>query len=406
MATIDAPLAFQLNIEHDPSIWSVAVLIPLSLYICAHDSIGMGAVLLTRLMVIVCMNFVQKESVAFFPVWFLLGYQMALQVVMIGLYNFRNLKVGKWIDLWRWLVWMTPFWIGQLITSLYAFKAASVSAVQIIRSVLPLLSFAMEKTLYNDPKHVSVSLVLSMVLVITGTTLYGCSSASVTAEAFMWIFINSFFTVVATVFRSKFMKDKNFSISTPMCMCSVSTTAIPFICVAAALTGEINQWPAVIANTSCTAWFWATISGLVAGCFSFLQFRCQKKLSGTSDLMFQNSVKVFIIIMGMVAFGDSFNIESFFACSLALGGCAWYGVLRKSEDAQSAKAQESHLKERLIKIETNIGSNDFKMSFVTLVFGIPLWTWMTGGTGPGAEAMEASGKKVTIKDLVGSDLEA
>jgi len=94
MATTAAPLASQLNIESDPSIWSMAVLIPLSLYICADDSISMKAVLLTRIMVILCMNFVQKESVASFPVWFLLGYQMALQVVLIGVYNIRNLKVG------------------------------------------------------------------------------------------------------------------------------------------------------------------------------------------------------------------------------------------------------------------------------------------------------------------------
>lgn len=345
MATTAAPLASQLNIESDPWIGSMAFLIPLSLYICADDSIGMGAVLLTRLMVIVSMNFVQKESVASFPVWFLLGYQMALQVVLIGVYNFRNLKVGKWIDLGRWLGWMTPFWIAQLVTSLYAFKAASVSAIQIIRSILPLFSFAMEKILYNDPEHVSMLLVLSMVLVVIGTMLYGCSSASVTVEALMWIFVNSVFTVVATVFRSKFMKDENFSVSTPLCMCSVSTTAIPFICVAAALTGEMDQWPAVVANASSTAWLWATMSSLIAGCFSFLQFRCQKKLSGTSDLMFQNAVKVFIIIMGMLAFGDAFNMESLLACALALGGCAWYGFLRKSEVAGSAKAHGSFVKE-------------------------------------------------------------
>eukprot|EP00931_Biecheleriopsis_adriatica_P069890 TRINITY_DN43700_c0_g1_i1.p1 TRINITY_DN43700_c0_g1~~TRINITY_DN43700_c0_g1_i1.p1 ORF type:complete len:416 (+),score=62.19 TRINITY_DN43700_c0_g1_i1:101-1249(+) len=377
--------------ESDPSMWFVAVLIPLSLYICADDSIGMGAVLITRLMVIVSMNFVQKESVTLFPVWFLLGYQMAVQVVLIGVCNFRNLKVGQWIDLGRWLVSMTPLWIAQLITSLYAFKAASVSAVQIIRSVLPLLSFAMEKTLYNDPEHVSTSLILSMVLVIAGTTLYGCSSASVTAEAFAWIFINSMFTVVATVLRSKFMKDRNFSVSTPLCMCSVSTSAIPLICVAAALTGEMDQWPAVLANTSSIAWFWATTSGLVAGCFSFLQFRCQKKLSGTSDLMFQNAVKVFIIIMGMVAFGDSFNIESFFACALALGGSSWYGFLRKSEVAQSTKVQESDLEESLINEEIKLGSNDKAALFCHQ--SVPLWNWITGNTSHCEEALEASGKK-------------
>lgn len=371
MAGIAAPLGSQLNIENDPAIWSIAVLIPLSLYICAADdsmSIIMAVVLITRVMVIVCMNFVQKESVASFPVWFLLGYQMILQVILIATYNFRNLKVGKWSDLGRWLVWMTPVWIAQLITSLYAFKEASVSAIQIIRSVLPLLSFAMEKTLYNDPKHVSPSLIFAMGLVVLGTTLYGYSSASVTIEALMYIFINSVFTVMATVFRSKFMKDKNFTVSTPACMCSVSTSAIPCICVAAAITGEMDKWPDVIANTPTTAWFWATMSGLVAGCFSFLQFRCQKKLSGTSDLMFQNAVKVFIIIMGMVCFGDAFTPGSLFACVLALGGCAWYGVLRKSEVAAAAGKSDGSIKSTVSENDLRRDiSRDLKQPFLRIV---------------------------------------
>lgn len=277
-------------------------------------------------------------------------------------------------------------------------------AIQIIRSVLPLLSFAMEKTLYNDPKYVSSSLVFSMLLVIVGTTLYGYSSASVTGEALMWIFVNSVFTVVATVFRSKFMKDKNFSVSTPLCMCSVSTTAIPFICVSAALTGEVHQWPAVIANTSATAWFWATMSGLVAGCFSFLQFRCQKKLSGTSDLMFQNAVKVFIIIMGMVAFGDSFSFESFCACALALGGCAWYGTLRKAEVSGSAKAGKSELKEPLMRTdEISVQTTEWSRFKVGLV---DCWYSLTGATQQSTEVQKSSGKKVDVQDLTACDLEA
>jgi len=350
---LHAPVASTLNIENDPVIWSMAFLIPLSLYICSDQSISIGPVLLTRLLVIVCMNFVQKESVSSFPVWFLLTYQMGLQVVLIAGYNFRNMKCGKWSDLQRWLWYMTPFWVAQLATSLFAFKETSVSTIQIIRSVLPLMSFAMEKTLYGNPKHISGTLIASMVLVIIGTAMYGYSTASATPIALMWIFINCVFTVVATVFRSKFMKDKNFTVSAPLAQCSVSTTAIPLFCIFAALTGEIHQWPTVLSSTPFTAWFWATMSGLVAGCFSFLQFRCQKIISGTSDLMFQNFVKVFIIIMGMLAFGDRFNPESFVACGIALGGCVWYGQLRLGQEvAEESTAQANkNLEEPLVKTE-------------------------------------------------------
>jgi len=170
----------------------------------------------------------------------------------------------------------------------------------------------------------------------------------VTAVALMWILTNSVFTVVATVFRSKFMKDKNFTVSTPLAMCSVTSAAIPLVFVSAYVTGETEQWNHALFDTPPTAWFFATMSGLVAGCFSFLQFRCQKVISGTSDLMFQNFVKIFIIIMGIVAFGDSFTMESLAGCTIALGGCAWYGKERMGKEVAGDKAKSGDLKEPLM----------------------------------------------------------
>eukprot|EP00959_Pyramimonas_sp_CCMP1952_P236381 4939846-Pyramimonas_sp.AAC.1 len=87
--------AYELNIFDNPSIWSVAVLIPLSLHICSNPKSSLGAVMSIRLLVVLCMNFVQKESVMAFPPWFLLLYQMVLQVVLISAYNYRQLSCGK-----------------------------------------------------------------------------------------------------------------------------------------------------------------------------------------------------------------------------------------------------------------------------------------------------------------------
>lgn len=347
--------AYHINVCDNPSVWGMAALIPLSLHICSNPNIRLGYVLLIRLLVILCMNFVQKESVMAFPPWFLLGYQMVLQVILISAYNFRQLTCGKWGDLVEWLVWMTPFWVAQLITSIYALKSTSISTFQVIRSLQPLMSFAMEKATQGIPKHVSGPLLASMLLVIVGTTMYSHASVSATPVAFVWILTNCVFTVVATVLRSWFLKDKNFTLSIPLAQTSVSTVAIPFICAAAVLTGEVQQWPTVFEDTPPTAWFWATMSGLVAGCFSFLQFRCQTIISGTSDLIFQNCVKVLIIMMGVVMFADKFNMESLTACCTALGGCAWYGYLRQSEGKEGTKAPASGSKAPLIDVEERSG---------------------------------------------------
>mmetsp|Transcript_92021 Transcript_92021/g.159648 ORF Transcript_92021/g.159648 Transcript_92021/m.159648 type:complete len:381 (+) Transcript_92021:76-1218(+) len=334
------PLADQLNIASTPQIWFIAALIPLSLYVCTTPSIGMGFVLVLRLLVILAMNFVQKMSVKSWPLLFLLQYQMALQVVLIAVYNFRNLKFGKWSDLGWWLLFITPAWIAQLITSLHAFKEASLSFMQIVTTVQPIVSLAMEKMLRGLPKRISLWLMASMILVVLGITLYGYSTVSATPSALRWILVNVVLTVVTTVFRSWFLKDANFTVSLPLAMCSVAFSAIPIIWVTAYSTGEIYTWHDSLRQLQPTAWFWATMSSLVAGCFSFLQFRCQTIISGTSDLMFQSFVKVLLIVMGIVVFAEEFNMESFLGCIIALGGCAWYGKLRLvSEVKEGAEEQ-------------------------------------------------------------------
>lgn len=333
--------ADELDIAKQPWILTVAVLIPLSIWVSSAPNVGMVPVLLIRLCIILLMNFLNKESVEAFPIFFILTYQMLVQAVMVMVGNWRKLSCGKRGDLKQWLLIMTPLWALQLLTSLFAFEDTSVSTIQVIRSVLPLMSFAMEKFLYDDPKTISWALMGSMLLVVLGTTLYGYSSVSVTSSALLYIFLNSAFTVMSTVYRSKFLKDPNFSVSLPLAVCSVAYAATPVFIACAIVTGEIKQWPAALRGASLTAWFWTTLSAFVAGCFSLLQGRCQTIISGTSDLMFQNFVKVFIIVMGIVAFGDAFTLTSFTACIIALGGCAWYGYLRVAKECSTGGKTQS-----------------------------------------------------------------
>lgn len=351
-------VADQLNIVTTPQIWALPFLIPLTIIVCKTPSVGIGPVMFIRLLVILCMNFVQKLAVKSWPVMLLLAYQMVLQSALLAVTNYKNMKVGKWSDLGWWLLYITPFWTAQLMTSLYAFKEAPVSTIQIMTTLQPVIALLMEKVLKGVPKKISVWLMTSILMVLMGTALYvegqekdGGKSASVTPNALMWILTNVFLTVVATVFRGWFLKDPNFSVSLPMAMCSVAIALTPSCMVAAFLSGEMHKWNDALTGMTRTAWFYATTSGLVAGCFSFLQFRCQTIISGTSDLMFQNAVKIFIIIMGVVLFSDTFDsIQSFAGCCIALGGCAWYGRLRLfsevKEGTQAAKTAQSNAKAR------------------------------------------------------------
>lgn len=332
-----AAVADKLDLQQQPWTWASVALVPLSQWVGSSQCFGIRTVLLCRLLVILTMNFTNKESVKMFPLWFLLSFQMTLQALLMAVWNRRNLRCGRWRDMRNWLLCLTPVWFLQLGMSLFAFKETSVSAIQILRSVMPVMSFVVEKTMYDDPETVSWKLVASMLVVVAGTALYGYSSISVTPIALMFVLLNCVFTVGSTVARRHFLKNPEFTVSLPMAMSSAAISMVPLTLVTACATGELAEWPSALSNASPTAWFLATMSGLVAGCFDMLRGRSQQTISATSDLMYQNLVKVMIIVMGIFMFSDSFTITSLFALAISFGGCAWYGYLRLSEKPGNRK---------------------------------------------------------------------
>ena len=61
--------------------------------------------------------------------------------------------------------------------------------VNIIRNVLPIVTFILEKILFNSPRLVKPGHILSMVLTLFGTTLYGISNFSVTTWSLVMILL-------------------------------------------------------------------------------------------------------------------------------------------------------------------------------------------------------------------------
>ena len=67
----------------------------------------------------------------------------------------------------------------------------SKSQVNIIRNVLPIVTFVLEKILFNSPRLVRPGHILSMVLTLFGTTLYGISNFSVTTWSLVMILLGT-----------------------------------------------------------------------------------------------------------------------------------------------------------------------------------------------------------------------
>lgn len=258
---------------------------------------------------------------------------------MISAANFHALSVKSYTDLGKWLGVLGPMWVLQLATSLYALQVTTLSTLQVLRGALPIFSFFIEKMMYGVPETVSLSLVLSMLLVAAGLFLYDITSASVTMWGILFIFLNCSFTVGVTVGRRHFLKNKEFGVSLPAAIVTLNFVSVIGCLIIGLVTGEASQWLPALQKATPTNLFWLFISGLFSGCFSLLQGRSQEDISATSDLMYQNFVKIVVILLGVVAFGDKFTILSGFSGAAALAGCAWYGHVRLASECAASSAE-------------------------------------------------------------------
>merc|ERR1719221_924110 len=91
------------------------------------------------------MNILNKRAAqAFEGTCLLVTIQMLVSVLVIVCMERDKLKVDKWADFLRWLI--VPFaFAGMLGTSMFAFKEASLTTFLIIRNMLPILTFGVEK---------------------------------------------------------------------------------------------------------------------------------------------------------------------------------------------------------------------------------------------------------------------
>jgi uncharacterized membrane protein len=290
------------------------------------------------------MNIMNKKAASTFRhTAMLVIIQMVVADLMILLFEFRKLKVTKKSDVWKWM--MIPFFFaGMLATSLWAFKETTLSTVLILRNVLPLCSFATEKYFFGTPENVSLNLVLSMVVTLLGTVVYGYWNLSVTLFGAVLIFANCVITVADRVLQRNFLKNPDFTMSVALCMLVNNLIGILPMLVFALGTAEFREWGTARTTTASTTWVWVMMSGLCGTCIGYLGLRTQKLISATTFLMLQNFNKVALIFIGMCFFGDNFEKMSGVGCIVSMLGSVWYSVLRlPAETASKAETETGKL---------------------------------------------------------------
>jgi len=334
----------QTDMLRKPSLW--AILVVSGLYVCAS----------------LAMNILNKKAAkSFESTCLLVIIQMLVSVVVIICMEYDRMKMEKWADFMKWLV--VPFaFAGMLGTSMFAFKEASLTTILIMRNILPILTFGFEKALFNQPESMCWKVVLSLLVTLVGSLLYGVVDISATNLGKMLILLNCGFTIVDRLVQAHLLKgNKDFSISISMCMLLNNSLGIVPMVFLAIARGETANWSHALTSSNVNTWFLVVMSGLCGASLGYVGLRTQQLVSGTTVLVLQNFNKLLIISVGMCLFHERLTAMSLLGCGVSLLGCFAYGYLRLPSEAKSKDAA-------LPKKEPVIGAMD---KFATQAAGKP-----------------------------------
>jgi len=282
------------------------------------------------------MNVLNKKAAkAFEGTCLLVILQMLVSVVVIICMEHSNMKLDKCTDFLKWLI--VPFaFSGMLGTSMFAFKNASLTTILIMKNILPILTFGCEKALFNQPASVNWKVVVSLLMTLAGTVLYGYFDISATNLGKVLILLNSLFTITDRLVQSYLLKGHaDFSMSIALCMLVNNSLGIFPLFAIALVNGEISQWSHSLLSADKTTWFLVLMSGMCGASLGYVGLRTQQLFSGTSVLMLQNFNKILIISIGVGLFHEHLTPMSLLGCAVSLLGCFTYGYVRLPSEASS-----------------------------------------------------------------------
>lgn len=305
------------------------------------------------------MNLVNKEiAVTFKATALIVVLQMLFSAAAFMLVEWKELRYGRVSDLAKWLV-VPFFFTGMLMTSMWSFKELSLSAVLILRNLLPIFTFAAEKLLFDEPNRISTTMLMSMCIALVGTVVYGHCSIAVSARGIIFIGMNCVITVMDRLLQRHLLKSPDFSVSLPLCMVLNNVVGI-FLTIGIALaSGEVFMWHSVVRQATPSSWSLIFFSCICGCCLGYLGLRCQKLVSATTFLVLQNFSKVLLLFLSMDLFGDQIKGVSALGCLLSMFGALGYGYERLPQETSKDCSGMDNKKleaEKMLKLKKGYGT--------------------------------------------------
>lgn len=291
-----------------------------------------------------------KLAVRAFPLpCTLVALQMLFSCIVLLLFFRKDIHIGGWRDVMRWSL-VVPFFLGMLLTSMFALRAAPMSLVITFRALSPMFSMAAEQ-FYPSPPKITLNHLWPLGIIVLGAWCYAkdMAHASMSWEGIGWVLLNSFFAVGDRLLQYLFLgKDQQ-----PVDISKMGVTLlnnllgmIPLAFVAMYVE-EHKQLAAVASQLDGMGIFWIVCSCIVGVAISFSGILVQSLISATSFLVLINANKFVIILLEVWYLHDSRKLTplQIVGAMIAVCGSIVYGWAKGEADKQAAKDKAAAIRD-------------------------------------------------------------
>jgi drug/metabolite transporter (DMT)-like permease len=282
-----------------------------------------------------------KLAVRAFPLaCSLVAMQMAFTVFCLVAFCSKSLHVGSMWDLLRWCR-VVPFFVGMLLTSMFALKDAPMSLVITFRALSPVLTLAAER-FYPNPTSFGKGTVLALFVMCFGAGIYarGLDRGSTSSwHAIGWVLLNTALACIERLLQRLMLSKDQTPVDVSKTAASLLNNLFGMVPIAliAILTGEHLQFRSVIGAMSTLDMMWVFLSCVVGMGISFTAIWTQSLISATSMLVLTNSNKFAVILVEIFAMPGKRHLtpSQIAGAMLAIVATIFYARAREAEEKEA-----------------------------------------------------------------------
>jgi len=279
-----------------------------------------------------------KMAVQYVPLpCVLVAAQMGVTVLAMLIFRWRTLHIGSMRDVARWCM-VVPFFLGMLLTSIFALKHAPMSLVVTFRALSPLVSLVIERLCFNKPPEGSLISLWPLVVIVMGAALYArdVKRSAEGMEGIGWVLLNTVMALGDRLLQRRFLAQNESPVDISTCgvtLLNNSLAMVPLFFIGYGL-GEFDKVPGVMASLDGKGWFFVVASCAVGVGISYTGILVQSLITATSFLVLVNANKFVIILLevNFMASGKILTYNQLLGAFLAIVGSIMWGIRGKEEE--------------------------------------------------------------------------